>query len=55
MMHISALPQELIMAIVKWIVSSDLDILSLSQFALVCRGFYMCAMDEELWRMICRR
>ena len=51
----SALPVEVLMYILKWVVSADLDIASLEQLALVCRGFYICVHDEELWRLICHR
>jgi F-box protein 9 len=39
--------------ILRWVVSSDLDIRSLEQCARVCRGFYICARDPQLWKMIC--
>ncbi|KAJ6665928.1 hypothetical protein lerEdw1_001400 [Lerista edwardsae] len=41
--HISVLPMELLMYIFRWVVSSDLDLRSLEQLSLVCRGFYICA------------
>ncbi|PKU30605.1 f-box only protein 9 [Limosa lapponica baueri] len=41
--HISVLPMEVLMYIFRWVVSSDLDLRSLEQLALVCRGFYICA------------
>lgn len=53
--HVSALPYEVIMYICKWIISSELDMRSLEQLALVCRGFYLCARDQELWRLACLR
>lgn len=55
MLHISSLPIELLTYIFKWVVSSDLDVHSLEQLSAVCRGFYLCARDEELWRLICTR
>jgi F-box protein 9 len=54
-MHIGLLPAEVMQYIFKWVVSSDLDIYSLEQLACVCRGFYLCARDEELWRLVCLR
>uniref|UniRef100_A0A2K6EPT3 F-box only protein n=1 Tax=Propithecus coquereli TaxID=379532 RepID=A0A2K6EPT3_PROCO len=39
--HISALPMEVLMYIFRWVVSSDLDLRSLEQLSLVCRGFYI--------------
>jgi F-box protein 9 len=53
--HLSSLPFELMTYIFKWVVSSDLDVLSLEQASLVCRGFYLCARDEELWKLVCLR
>ncbi|XP_008320269.1 F-box only protein 9 [Cynoglossus semilaevis] len=53
--HISALPHEILMYIFRWVVSSDLDMRSLEQLSLVCRGFYICARDPEIWRSACFR
>lgn len=53
--HISALPWEILMYIFKWVVSIELDILSLERLAEVCRGFYVCARDEEVWKLICQK
>lgn len=55
MSHISDLPPEVFLYILKWVVSQDLDIFSLEQVARVCRGFYICARDAEIWRLICLR
>ncbi|KAM9365196.1 F-box only protein 9 [Pholidichthys leucotaenia] len=52
-MHISALPREILMYIFRWVVSSDLDMRALEQLSLVCRGFYICARDPEIWRSAC--
>lgn len=41
------------MYIFRWVVSSDLDLRSLEQLSLVCRGFYICARDPEIWRLAC--
>ncbi|XP_072038029.1 F-box only protein 9-like [Amphiura filiformis] len=51
--HISALPVELLLILFRWVVSSDLDLRSLEQLSMVCRGFYVCARDPELWRESC--
>lgn len=51
--HISCLPSEVLIYIFRWVISSDLDIRSLEQCARVCRGFYICARDPQLWKMIC--
>ncbi|CAL8299853.1 unnamed protein product [Merluccius merluccius] len=54
-MHISALPPEVLMYIFRWVVSRDLDMRTLEQLSLVCRGFYICARDSDLWRSACLR
>ncbi|XP_069462224.1 F-box only protein 9 isoform X2 [Ambystoma mexicanum] len=51
--HISAIPLEVIVYIFRWVVSSDLDLRSLEQLSLVCKGFYICARDPEIWRSAC--
>ncbi|KAB1261779.1 F-box only protein 9 [Camelus dromedarius] len=51
--HISALPMEVLMYVFRWVVSSDLDLRSLEQLSQVCRGFYICARDPEIWRLAC--
>ncbi|CAH0552549.1 unnamed protein product [Brassicogethes aeneus] len=53
--HISSLPIEIIFLILKWLVSNDLDLKSLETFSAVCRGFYLCARDPEIWRLACLR
>lgn len=52
-MHISELPAELLLYIMRWVVSSHLDMRSLEQCAAVCKGMYLVARDEELWRSAC--
>ncbi|KAI1278726.1 F-box only protein 9 [Halotydeus destructor] len=49
--HISSLPYEVLMNILKWVVSADLDTRSVEQVSLVCRGFYLLARDSETWRL----
>nr|XP_022919691.1 F-box only protein 9 [Onthophagus taurus] len=53
--HISYLPPEIILYILRWVISSDLDIRSLEIFSQVCRGFYVCARDSEIWKSACER
>ncbi|XP_064488633.1 F-box only protein 9-like [Ornithodoros turicata] len=53
--HISDLPREVFSYILRWVVSSDLDLLSLEAVSKVCRGFYLCARDPELWHLVCQR
>ncbi|KAI5630945.1 hypothetical protein NE865_16343 [Phthorimaea operculella] len=37
--HISWLPYEVILLIIRWVISSDLDAISLERLSAVCRGF----------------
>ncbi|KAK4883699.1 hypothetical protein RN001_007018 [Aquatica leii] len=53
--HISALPLEIILYILRWVVSSEVDMRSLEVCSLVCRGFYLCCRDSEIWRLACVR
>lgn len=53
--HISDLPFELILNLLRWVVSSQLDMYALEQCAAVCKGLYLCARDEELWRLACTK
>jgi len=53
--HISSLPMELLNLILKWVVSADLDLRSLENFAGVCKGFYLAARDQEIWKQVCCR
>ncbi|XP_055848846.1 F-box only protein 9 [Episyrphus balteatus] len=52
-MHISDLPTEILLYILRWVVSTQLDMKSLEQCAAVCKGIYLCARDEEIWRQAC--
>ncbi|EDW59178.1 F-box only protein 9 [Drosophila virilis] len=52
-LHISDLPAEILLHILRWVVSSQLDMRSLEQFSAVCKGFYVYGRDEELWRLAC--
>lgn len=51
--HFSDLPTEIILYILRWVVSSDLDVRSLENCASVCKGLYLCARDSEIWRQAC--
>ncbi|XP_065063250.1 F-box only protein 9-like [Rhopilema esculentum] len=53
--HISVLPSELLIYILRWVVSDELDLRSLEQVSLVCKWFYACARDESVWRTACLR
>lgn len=51
--HISRLPMEVLIHILKWVVSSELDLKSLETFSQVCRGFFVAARASDIWRRIC--
>jgi F-box protein 9 len=55
MTHISQLPAELVLLVLRWIVSADLDLKSLQSCSNVSRGFYLAARDNEIWKLICAR
>lgn len=54
-LHISDMPMEIILLILKWVVSSHLDLRSLEQCAMASKGFYLCARDPEIWKLACKR
>lgn len=51
--HFCNLPLEIILYIFRWVVSNDLDTRSLDACSRVCKGFFLCARDTELWRAAC--
>lgn len=53
--HISDLPSEIITHILSFVISSHLDMRSLEQCAAVCKGFYVCARDQNVWRKACEK
>lgn len=53
--HFSDLPMEVILYILKWVVSNELDLKSMERFSRVCRGFYLLARDAEIWKRACVR
>jgi len=55
MTHIAHLPSEVLNYILKWVVSPELDLLSLEACSQASRGFYLAARDDEVWRLICLR
>lgn len=51
--HLSSLPYELFLLILRWVIGEELDLHSLQQFSLVNRGFYLLSRDPSIWRGIC--
>lgn len=54
-LHISTLPVEVFLVILKWMVSNDLDFKSLERFGSVCKGFYLLSRDQEIWKIACTK
>lgn len=52
-MHIAELPPELLIYILRWVVSNQLDMRSLEQCAAACKGMYILARGEEVWKSAC--
>merc|ERR1719400_1961635 len=53
--HLGDLPSELLNYILKWVVSKELDLRSLERVSAVCRGLYLAARDQDIWRLACAR
>lgn len=51
--HFSHLPYEVVLYILRWIVSDELDMRSLENFGQVCRGFYVLSREPQIWRSAC--
>ena len=44
---------ELVLFILKWVVSTELDLKSLENFSQVCRGFFLASRASDIWRLVC--
>lgn len=53
--HIGKLPADLMQYLLSWVVSDDVDVISLEQLACVSRGFYLYCRSPAIWRRICLR
>ncbi|KAM3967053.1 F-box only protein 9 isoform 2-T2 [Aphomia sociella] len=51
--HFSWLPYEVVLLVLRWVVSSELDAASLERVAAISRGFYVAARDPDIWRTLC--
>ncbi|XP_075975953.1 F-box only protein 9 [Anticarsia gemmatalis] len=51
--HISWLPYEVVLVILRWVVSAELDAAALERVAAVCRGLYVMAREPDIWRSLC--
>jgi F-box protein 9 len=54
-LHISCLPVEVFLLILKWIVSNDLDMRSIERFGRTCKGFFLLSRDSEVWKLACHK
>ncbi|KAI5755406.1 hypothetical protein M8J77_016528 [Diaphorina citri] len=48
--HFSALPMEIVIYILRWVMSQHHDARSIDMCSRVCRGLYICARDPAIWR-----
>lgn len=46
---------EIILYILRWVVSTDLDMRSFEKFGSTCKGYFLCSRDSEIWRLACAR
>lgn len=53
-MHISSLPAEIFLHILKFVVSNDLDMRSLERFGSTCKGFFLLSRENEIWLKACK-
>lgn len=49
------LPMEILVYILRWVVSSHLDLRSLEQCSMVSKNLYLCTRQSEIWRLACQR
>ncbi|VDD96783.1 unnamed protein product [Enterobius vermicularis] len=52
---IADLPIELLTVIVRYVVGSELDVISLEMLSLVSSGFYLLARNYDIWYLICKK
>lgn len=52
-LHISMLPQELMLTIFRYVIGEELDLASLESLGMVCRGLFILSREQSLWRGIC--
>lgn len=50
-----SLPCDVLLNIMKWIVSTRLDVVSLARVSQVCKELYNLSQDESLWHSMCQR
>lgn len=50
-----SLPMEILVYILRWVVSSHLDLRSLEQCSMASKSLYLCTRQSEIWRLACQR
>lgn len=53
--HISCLPDEILLTVFRYVVSTELDMRSIEMLSRVCKLFYQIAHGSDLWRSACKR
>lgn len=54
-LNLMSLPMDVLAYILRWVVSSNLDLRSLEQCSLVCKAFYLCSRQTQIWRLACQK
>lgn len=54
-LQLLCLPMEILVYILRWVVSSNLDTRSLEQCSMVCKSLYLCSRQSEIWRLACKK
>lgn len=49
------LPHEVLIYILKWVISSNMDVHSLGQWSQVCKYFYTVSQESDLWHAMCQK
>ena len=53
--HISALPNEVLLLVLRFVISTELDFKSIESIAGVCKWFYNLARTPQLWKAACMK
>lgn len=53
--HLSNLPNEIILTILRYVVSTELDMRSVENFGTTCKWFYNLARTPQLWQAACQK
>jgi len=53
--HVSCLPDEILLTVFRYVVSTELDMRSIEMLSRVCKLFYQIAHGSDLWRSACKK